>query len=142
MTEPTVASLLRTNARFYEAFDALDFEALSELWEHSDRAFCVHPGWNALRGARPVLDSWRRIIENTAAISFTLTHVQARVEGRLGIVTQYETITSRMGSERQTSSAVTTNLYGFEAASGQWRLFHHHAANAVAPPEGDEGLLN
>ena len=37
------------NAAFYEAFEARDMDAMSEVWEHSDRVVCTHPGWQALR---------------------------------------------------------------------------------------------
>lgn len=140
--QPDSDSLLKANARFYEVFQELDYPAMEALWEKSDRVFCVHPGWQALRGWRPVLDSWKRIISNTASISFTLTHIQAHVNGLIGIVTAYENISSRVGQERHSSSTVSTNLFAFDPGTGAWRIFHHHAAHAMAPEEEDAGLLN
>nr|NIP74171.1 nuclear transport factor 2 family protein [Gammaproteobacteria bacterium] len=64
--ERTLASLLAANERFYRTFESLDYPAMAALWEDSERVFCVHPGWAPLRGTRPVLESWQRIIENTA----------------------------------------------------------------------------
>jgi ketosteroid isomerase-like protein len=138
---PTVESLLQANARFYEAFEELDVAAMHELWEHSDRVYCCHPGWSPLRGARPVLESWKRIIENTTAMSFTLDQVQAHVAGHIGVVTLYENIASRVGYERHTSTTAVTNLFAFDPAAGAWKLFHHHASHAAIPEQG-EGLLN
>jgi ketosteroid isomerase-like protein len=138
----TVESLLKANSEFYETFQRLDYPAMEALWERSDRVFCVHPGWQALRGWRPVLESWKRIIANTATISFTLTHVQGHVDGEIGIVTQYENIFSRVGEERHTSGTVSTNLFAFDADAGQWRIFHHHAAHAAVPEEEEGSLLN
>lgn len=142
MAEPTVESLIHANARFYETFEELNFAAMREMWEKSDRVYCCHPGWTPLKGERPVLDSWKRIIENTTTISFTLTHVDAHVAGAVGIVTLYETIASRVGHERHSSSTAVTNLFAFDPASGAWKIFHHHASHSVAPEEGDAGLLN
>jgi ketosteroid isomerase-like protein len=138
---PTVASLLQANARYYETFSALDYAAMEALWEKSDRVFCVHPGWQALRGWRPVVESWKRIIANTASISFTLTAVSGHVDGAIGIVTLYENISSRVGQERHTATTVTTNVFGFDPQHG-WRLFHHHSAHAALPSEAEDALLN
>jgi ketosteroid isomerase-like protein len=119
----------------------LDFAAMEALWEHSDRVYCCHPGWTPLRGARPVLESWKRIIENTATMAFTLDRVDAHVDGNIGVVTLYESIASRVGYERHTSTTAATNLFAFDAAAGAWKLFHHHASHAALPEQG-EGLLN
>jgi ketosteroid isomerase-like protein len=115
---------------------------MESFWEKSDRVFCVHPGWQPLRGWRPVLESWKRIIANTASISFVLTQVTAHIEGALGIVTQFENISSRVGQERHTAGTVSTNLFAFDAGAGAWRIFHHHAAHAVVPEEEEGALLN
>lgn len=139
---PRVETLLQANARFYEVFQALDYPAMEALWEKSERVFCVHPGWQALRGWLPVLDSWKRIIANTASISFTLTQVSAHVDGAVGIVTQYESITARVGQERHSSGTISTNLYAFDSDEGEWRIFHHCSAHAVVPEEEEGAVLN
>lgn len=136
---PTEQSLIAANERFYRTFEALDFQAMAALWEDSGRVFCVHPGWQALRGARPVLESWKRIMEHTGEIRFTLTGVTAHIAGDIGIVTCHEHIYNRIGDERQSSGAVSTNLFAFDAATGRWRIFHHHAAPAAVPEEEPEG---
>ena len=53
--EPTITSLLKANERFYRVFEQLDYPAMEELWEKSDRLFCVHPGWSALYGEQGVV---------------------------------------------------------------------------------------
>lgn len=135
------ASLLAANERFYRTFEALDYAAMESLWENSDRVFCVHPGWAPLRGRRAVLDSWKRIIENTAEIRFTLSGDQGHITGDVGAVTVYETISSTVGSERHTSGAVSTNLFAYDAGAGLWRIFHHHASHVVVPEEEGGVLL-
>ncbi len=139
---PSVDSLLRANEQFYRVFEALDYTAMEQLWEESDRLFCVHPGWMALRGRRPVLESWQRIIENTAAMHFELNQVEARVEGSLGIVTLQEHIFTQVGQERHTGGAVSTNLFAFDTQAGEWRLFHHHASSVALPDDLEQGPLN
>ncbi|MFI4977802.1 MAG: nuclear transport factor 2 family protein, partial [Solirubrobacterales bacterium] len=98
-------------------------------------------GWQALRGWKAVLDSWKRIIANTASISFTLTAVHAHVDGEIGVVTLYENVSSRVGHERYTSTTVSTNVFGFHAEQG-WRLFHHHSAHAPLPADAEDAVLN
>ncbi len=140
--EPTVQSLLAANERFYRVFETLDFPAMEALWEKSDRIFCVHPGWAVLRGEHPVLDSLRRIIENTASMHFDLLQVEARLEGNLGIVTLYEHISSQVGHERHTSGVVSTNIFAFDTATSDWKLFHHQASHTAVPDDPELGPLN
>ncbi len=139
---PRLHSLLEANDRFYRVFEELDDAAMEDVWENSDRLFCVHPGWSPLHGWRPVLDSWKRIIENTTVIHFDLTNVQARVEGDLGIVTLFENIHSQVGQERHTSGAVSTNLFAYDTGANAWKLIHHHSSNAVVPDDPEFGPLN
>ena len=140
--KPTVASLLRANERFYRVFESLDYEEMEALWEKSERVYCVHPGWGPLRGERPVMESWRRIIENTAAMRFELSQVEAQVEGDLGIVTVHEHIFTEVGQQRHSGAAVSTNIFAFDGENGEWRLFHHHASNTALPAEPEQGPLN
>lgn len=135
-------SLLESNERFYRVFEELDYGAMEALWEQSDRIFCVHPGWSPLHGEKAVMDSWKRIMENTATMHFDLVNVQGRVEGDTGVVTLFEQIQSQVGQERHSSGAVSTNLFAYDAQSGLWKLFHHHASNAVVPDDFELGPLN
>ena len=137
----TVESLLAANERFYRTFETLDYAALAALWEDSARVFCVHPGWAPLRGTRPVLESWQRILENTTEMHFNLLGAEGHVEGDLGIVTVYETIQTRVGFERHSGGTISTNLFGFDAQAGLWKIFHHHAAHTVVPEDLGEGPL-
>ncbi len=138
---PSVESLLQANERFYRVFESLNFDAMAALWEKSDRLYCVHPGWPALYGERPVLDSWKRIIGNTTAMSFNLTGSQALIDGNTGVVTVFEGIHSTVGRERHSSGAVSTNIFAFDAQAGLWKLFHHHASHTIIPEDEGEGTL-
>lgn len=134
-------SLLAANERFYRTFEKLDYPAMEALWEHSGRVFCVHPGWPPLFGARPVLESWQRIIENTAEIQFFLSGARAEIAGRTGWVTVFESIQNTMGHERHDSGTVSTNIFGFNPETSSWKIFHHHASHSLIPPEEGEGTL-
>lgn len=160
---PTLVSLLAANERFYRTFERLDYPALAALWEESDRVFCVHPGWGPLRGARSVLESWQRIIENTKQIRFNLSHEQAHISGKgpdtegadpegadpeggdsrnlVGTVTCFEVIQNEADSQRDTSGAISTNLFAFDAGTGMWKIFHHHASHTLIPESEDDGML-
>ena len=135
-------SLLEANERFYRVFESLDFAAMEALWEQSDRVFCVHPGWSPLYGGKPVMDSWKRIMENTAVMKFDLVNVRGEVKENTGVVTLFEQINSQVGQERHSSGAISTNLFAYDAQSGMWKLFHHHASNAVVPDDFEHGPLN
>ena len=145
----TTASLLAANERFYRTFEMLDYPALELLWEDSERVFCVHPGWSPLRGARAVLDSWRRIIENTSSIRFELSQEEAHIFGGdsnpIGSVIVFERIVNEAGSqpgnERSDSGAISTNLFAFDREASLWLLFHHHASHVVVPEEEGGVLL-
>ncbi len=139
--ERTLASLLAANERFYRTFESLDYPALAALWEDSERVFCVHPGWAPLRGTRAVLESWQRIIENTAEMRFELSDSHGVLAGDVGIVTVFEGIQSAVGHERHSSGVISTNLFAFDAAAGQWMLFHHHAAHTAIPEDPEAGPL-
>lgn len=139
--ERTIESLLVANERFYRTFEKLDYPAMAALWEDSERVFCVHPGWAPLYGTRPVLESWQRIIENTREMRFSLSGARAHVAGDIGIVTLFEGIDSQVGFERHSSGVIATNLFGFDAAAGLWKIFHHHASHATIPEDSEAGTL-
>ena len=49
--EPEILEEIRAaNQRFYDAFNELSIERMDEVWENSDRAMCVHPGWTPIVG--------------------------------------------------------------------------------------------
>ena len=56
---------------FYEAFEARDLDAMSDVWEHSDRIVCTHPGWGALRGWGAVSGSWFALFGGGSAVKDT-----------------------------------------------------------------------
>ena len=57
--EETLAQVRHANERFYRAFEALDIDLMDAVWLHTERAKCVHPGWELLSGWEAVRKSWR-----------------------------------------------------------------------------------
>ena len=118
--------LSRRNQAFYEAFEARDLDAMSDIWEHSDRVSCTHPGWAVLRGWGAVAASWLAMFQGPQQIQFILTDEHVEVDGDLGWVTVDENI---IGD--QTGSTVSA-LNVFVRGEGGWRLVAHHGSAVVA----------
>lgn len=55
------AAVLAANQAFYDAFEARDFDALSDLWERSERISCTHRLADIAR-----LGSGRRVVGRPA----------------------------------------------------------------------------
>jgi ketosteroid isomerase-like protein len=122
VTEPQVQELLELNRAFYEAFEARDIDAMSDLWEHTDRVTCTHPGWAVLRGWGAVAASWVAMFQGPQRIQFILTDERAEVAGEIGWVTLDENI---IGAE--TGSTVSA-LNLFLRTDRGWRLVAHHGS--------------
>lgn len=95
---------------------------MSDLWEHSDRAVCTHPGWNSLRGWASIAASFYALFEGGQDMQFILTGAHAEVVGDVAWVTVDENLLATdVGG---TMAAV--NL--FARRDGAWRLVVHHAS--------------
>jgi ketosteroid isomerase-like protein len=119
------------NHAFYAAFEGRDFEAMSELWEHSDRVVCTHPGWAALRGWGQVAASFFALFQNDQHLQFILTNAAAFVEGDAAWVTLDENILS---AEQPATTVAAINVFVRSTHRG-WRLVVHHASPVTASPE-------
>ena len=105
------------NAAYYAAFETLSLDAMSAIWEHSDRVSVTHPGWPTLRGWARVAGSWEAIFANTGFIQFVLTdEVVTVVEWGAGLAeglaeTRLEiTITRAIGGTTELDSRVVHAL--------------------------------
>lgn len=96
---------------------------MQAVWEQSDRATCIHPGWPILRGWADVGESWRRILEGPGRNQFIITNVSVVVEGRVGWVTADENL--MQGGA--TSTVAATNVFALDAAD-EWRMILHHGS--------------
>jgi len=126
VSEPLVQQLQECNQAFYDAFEARDFDAMSDLWEHTDRVTCTHPGWAVLHGWGAVAASWVAMFQGPQRIQFILTDERVEVVGDVGWVTVDENI---IGDEAgSTVSAINV----FARGDGGWRLVAHHGSPVVA----------
>ena len=73
LAEADRLAVLAANAAYYDAFERRDFDAISDLWEHSDRVLCTHPGWSTLHGWGSVSASWVALLTNSQRLQFILT---------------------------------------------------------------------
>ena len=121
-----IGKLVEANQRFYEAFSTLDIEEMARVWEPSERARCVHPGWPLLSGWEPIRQSWESIFNHTTLMHFVLTEVQAVVQGESGWVDCVENITSVMDGRASSFSIRSTNI--FARSVDRWLMVHHHAS--------------
>jgi ketosteroid isomerase-like protein len=121
-------ALRETNARFYRALEALDLDAMDELWLHEPWVRCVHPGWDVLVGWESVRQSFQQIFASTRWMRVTATGVEVLAFGGVGIVSCSENITAKNEDDVGLAVAHATNIYLFSGDS--WRLFHHHASPA------------
>ena len=116
--------MAEANRRFYQAFEEADLDAMSDLWEHSDRVACVHPGWAVLRGWSAVASSWAALFQSAERLQFILTNDQVVVQGDAAWVTVDENI---IGVESGTVASV--NL--FVRSDGRWQMVGHHGSAVV-----------
>ena len=107
---------------------------MSEVWEHSDRVVCTHPGWASLRGWSRVSASFFALFQNAEHLQFILTNEHVDVVGDTAWVAVDENILdSDTGS---TIAALNVFARGPTRSDGPaWRMVVHHASpvSVVAP---------
>jgi ketosteroid isomerase-like protein len=137
--DPVDAAVLEVNRAFYDAFESSDFNAMSDLWFHEDRAVCVHPGWTALRGWASIASSWAAMFDGPQHIQFIVTDEHVSVNGDVAWVSCDENLLT-IGA-----SATVNALNIFERArDGRWLMVAHHGAPVMisSDEEFDEDLDN
>ena len=136
------AGVRDANSAFYAALEARDLDAMSDVWEHSDRIVVVHPGWPMLRGWARVAGSWEAIFHNTGYIQFVLTDEEVTIVGDSAWVTLDENILqsaaeTETSDELSGSKATSINVFvrGHDSGAGDdnWKMVVHHAS----PVAGD-----
>lgn len=125
-------AVLAANHAFYQAFEAADIDAMSDVWEHSDRVSCVHPGWSVLRGWATVSASWLALFTQGGNLQFILTDEQVSLAGDTAWVTVDENILA--GRSGSTVAAINV----FVRHGDRWRMVAHHGSG-VADRAGNGG---
>lgn len=123
------------NAAFYRAFELADFDAMSDLWEHTDRVECVHPGWSSLRGWGEVSASWATLFGGRQRLQFILTDERVVVVGDVGWVSVDENLLAADVGGGGGSTGTVAALNVFVRDAGEWRMVAHHGS-PVAPRGG------
>jgi ketosteroid isomerase-like protein len=111
------------NKAFYAAFEGRDLDAMSKVWEHSDRIVCTHPGWASLRGWGQVAASFFALFQNAQHLQFILTKETAEVAGDMGWVAVDENILQSTNA----TTVAALNLF-VRGEDGEWRMVAHHAS--------------
>lgn len=122
---PTEDDVLAANRSFYAAFEARDMDALSDLWEHSDRATCVHPGWGRLTGWGAISASFFALFQNGQNLQFILTNEHVDIDGDVAWVSCDENILD----EQVGGTVAALNL--FTRTDAGWRLLVHHGSSVL-----------
>ena len=121
-----VEAVMAANRAFYEAFEARDLDAMSDVWVHDDRVTCTHPGWKTLHGWGAVAGSWFALFGGPQRLQFILTDERVHLSGDAAWVTLDENlIADQMGA---TVAAVNV----FRRVDGRWLMVLHHGS-PVAP---------
>jgi len=120
-----IDEVLRANRSFYEAFEARDFAAMSDVWEHSDRVSCIHPGWQRLDGWGAISASFYALFDGPQPIQFILTGERAEIAGDVAWVAVDENI---LGGD---SGATAAALNLFVRDDGRWWMVHHQASQIL-----------
>jgi len=126
----------QANQEFYRAFESLKIEEMEKVWAKNTDIQCGHPGWRVLRGWGPVMQSWKRIFENTPSMQFTLSDVKVEVRGDTAWVTLYENLNSTIQGQDYSAAILTTNI--FERTPEGWRMILHHGSSVSQPPDQDD----
>jgi ketosteroid isomerase-like protein len=118
------------NGAFYEAFEARDMDAMSDVWEHSDRVSCTHPGWRTLHGWGEVSASWYALFRGSSPLQFILTNDRVEVDGDVAWVTNDENLIS----EQMSGTVAAVNV--FARGDAGWKLVVH-LGSPIAPTQGE-----
>ncbi len=117
--------VLAVNQEFYDAHERRDIEAMRSVWDHSQGAVCVHPGWPILRSWPVIEESWRRIFSGPGRNQFIVTNIAATGAGDVVWVTLDENLVEG-GS---TGTIAATNV--FARIEGRWKLTLHHGSQVM-----------
>jgi hypothetical protein len=102
-------------------------EAMSDLWEHSDRVVCVHPGWTRLAGWGAISASFFALFQNGQNLQFILTNEQVELD--VTGTTAWVTCDENILVEEVGGTVAALNL--FVRTDDAWRLVVHHGSSVA-----------
>jgi ketosteroid isomerase-like protein len=124
----------QANAAFYAAFEERDLDAMSRVWEHTDRVVCTHPGWASLRGWARVSASFFALFQNSQRLQFILTNEMAVAMGDMAWVSIDENILDADGA----TTVAALNVF-VRHPDGRWLMVVHHGSPVTASAEAPGG---
>lgn len=130
------AQVLAANRRFYDAFEALDMEAMAGCWDTGSGAACLHPGSPWQRGWDEVRAGWEAIMGGTSYIEFDIDEERVEVVDPVAWVTCVERITSSAPGGPTVAEVAATNVFVLDETG--WRLTLHHASPVIRPAPARE----
>ncbi len=99
---------------------------MSDVWEHTERVACTHPGWRTLHGWAAVSASWFALFRGPSPLQFILTDERVHVAGDLAWVTVDENLIGEGIGGGVGSTVAALNL--FARGDSGWRLVAHHGS--------------
>ena len=130
---PTSDGVRDANQAFYDAFEKRDLDAMSDVWERSDRAICTHPGWPTLRGWGKIASSFFALFSGSNRLQFLLTNEHIEVDGSMAWVSVDENLLGDQGG----NTVAALNVFSYDDAGQRWRLVCHHGSVVTAGIEVD-----
>ena len=128
--------VLKTNQRFYDAFNKNDIELMIGIWLNDPISQCIHPGWDVLIGFENIMTSWQKIFAAAQDLEIKLSHVDVTASENLAWVTCQENLFSIVSSGVQLSKVHSTNL--FKMMNGEWKMILHHTSPVSGLPAAEE----
>ena len=128
--------VLKTNQRFYDAFNKNDIELMIGVWLNDPISQCIHPGWDVLIGFENIMTSWQKIFAAAQDLEIKLSHVDVTASENIAWVTCQENLFSIVSSGVQLSKVHSTNL--FKMMNGEWKMILHHASPMSGLPAAEE----
>jgi ketosteroid isomerase-like protein len=106
---------------------------MSDVWEHSDRSVCTHPGWVTLRGWGKISASFFALFQGSQHLQFVLTDERGDVVGESGWVSLDENLLGDQGG----ATVAALNVF-VRDAEGTWRMVCHHGSAISGLPDVSE----
>ena len=119
-------------AAFYAAFASLDLTRMVCLWLPDERAVCIHPGGQLLRGADEVLDGWRSIFNGAQPPAVEYRRLDAFSSETLAVHLVEERIRPHQAPAEAANRLIATNVYLRQ--EGRWYLAEHHGSLPLIRP--------
>ena len=117
--------VLAANAAFYRAFAKADLSAIDALLAREHPVAVIHPGWPAVSGRGPVMETWQTIFSQSPQAVHPVDP-QVFIYGEVALVIVYE----------KTGGVFLAATNIFVREQGDWRIVHHQAGPIPQPTPG------